>query len=67
VAFYYFGTFGHSHSGKKGLWSRFIVAAIATTAMIFAAATAPNATKYRCNMEFPRRINSHLAEFVSKM
>src|SRR4029079_16576257 len=37
------------------------------TAMIFAAATAPNAAKYSCNMEFPHWINSHLVEFVSNM
>jgi len=39
---------------------------IATTAMIFAAATAPNVTTYRWTMKFPHGINSHLAGFVSK-
>jgi len=37
-----------------------------TTAMIFAAATAPNVTAYRWTMKFPHGINSHLAGFVSK-
>jgi hypothetical protein len=40
---------------------------MAMNAMMFAATTAPNAAKYRCNIEFPRRINSHPAEFVSNM
>jgi len=47
MAFYYLRMFGHSQSGQKRLRSRFIAAAIATTAMIFAAATAPNVTTYR--------------------
>jgi len=61
MAFYYLRTFGHSQSGQKRLRSRFIAAAIATTAMIFAAAPT-----YRWTMKFPHRINSHLAGFVSK-
>jgi len=61
------GTFGQSHAGQKRLRSRFIVAAIAMTAMIFAAATAPKTAKDKCNMEFPRQINSHPAEFVSNL
>src|SRR5262245_28491788 len=32
------------------------------TATMLAATTAPNAAKYRCNMEFPRQINSNPAE-----
>ena len=63
MAFYYLRMFGHSQSGQKRLRSRFIAAAIATTAMIFAAATAPT---YRWTMKFPHRINSHLEGFVSK-
>jgi len=66
MAFYYLRTFGHSQSGQKRLRSRFIAAAIATTAMIFAAATAANVTTYRWTMKFPHGINSHLAGFVSK-
>ena len=33
--------------------------AIAIIATMLAATTAPNAAKYRCNMEFPRQINSN--------
>jgi len=66
MAFYYLRAFGQSQSSQKRLRSRFIAAAIATTAMIFAAATAPNVTRYRWTMKFPRGINSQLAGFVSK-
>ena len=38
--------------------------AIAMTATL-AATTATIAARYRCNMEFPRRINSHLVRFVA--